>query len=320
MRFALMLEPQQGLSYEEQREIAVIAEDLGFEALFRSDHYQSFPGPSGLPTTDAWAVLAGLARDTTSIRLGALVSPVTFRLPGNFAKVTATVQEMSGGRLEVGLGAGWNEEEHRQYGFPFPPIEVRAAMLEEQLEIVRGLWDEPDGWTVRGSHYTIDGALFAPRPSVVGGRPPIIVGGSGSPRSIRIAARWADEFNVTSSNPAEVADKFRRLAEACRAIGRDPSTIVRSTMVTTLIARDQATLEARADALLARIGKTGSREDPRHWLEVRRPKWIMGTFAEARAAVQRYADAGAQRIMLQDMLPWDLDMIRDMGRELVGGG
>src|SRR5205814_6934714 len=133
MRFALMLEPQQGLSYAEQLEIARLAEELGFEALFRSDHYQSFPGPAGRPTTDAWAVLAGVARETTRIHLGALVSPVTFRLPGNLAKVVTTVDEMSGGRVEVGLGAGWHEAEHRRHGLVLPPIEARAEMLEEQL-------------------------------------------------------------------------------------------------------------------------------------------------------------------------------------------
>jgi F420-dependent oxidoreductase-like protein len=318
VRFALMLEPQQGLSYAEQLGIARLAEELGFEALFRSDHYQSFPGPAGMPTTDAWAILAGLARETSRIRLGALVSPVTFRLPGNFAKVTTTVQEMSGGRLEVGLGAGWNDDEHRQYGFPFPPIEVRAEMLEEQLEILHGLWEEPNGWTFHGRHYTVEGALFAPRPADVGGRPPIIVGGEGRPRSIRIAARWADEFNVTSSDPAMVGDRFGKLDEACRAIGRDPASIARSAMVGVLIAADRPALDRRASALLGRVGETGSRDEARRWLDARRPKWIMGTFTEARAAVQRYADVGVQRLMLQDMLPWDLDMIRDMGRELVG--
>jgi F420-dependent oxidoreductase-like protein len=313
-----MLEPQQGLSYAEQSEIARLAEELGFEALFRSDHYTSFPGPTGMPTTDAWAVLAGLARDTSRIRLGALVSPVTFRLPGNFAKVTTTVQEMSGGRLEVALGAGWNDEEHRQYGLPFPPIDVRAEMLEEQLAILHGLWDEPDGWSFHGRHYTVDGALFAPRPRDVGGRPPIIVGGSGRPRSYRIAARWADEFNVTSSGPSEVAGKLAGLDDACRAIGRDPASIVRSAMVTTLIAADTAGLERRVRAQFARTSKPGSTEDPRAWLDARHSRWIYGTFDEARATVQRFADAGVQRLMLQDLLPWDLDMIRDMGRELVG--
>ena len=207
MRFVLMLEAQQGLSYEEQREIALLAESLGFEALLRSDHYQSFPGPAGRPTTDAWAVIAGLARDTTRIRLGALVSPVTFRLPGNIAKMVATVQEMSGNRIELGLGAGWNTDEHRQYGFEFPDIGVRAEMLEEQLEIVRGLWSEPDGWEFRGQHYTIEGSMFHPKPP----RPRIIVGGQGTPLSLRIAARFADEFNITSSGPDEVAATYARL-------------------------------------------------------------------------------------------------------------
>ena len=318
MRFALMLEAQQGLSYVEQSRIALLAEEVGFEALFRSDHYASFPGPAGMPTTDALTVIAGLARDTSRIRLGALVSPVTFRQPGHFAKTAATIQEMSGGRLEVGLGAGWNEDEHRQYGFPFPSIDVRAEMLEEQLEIVHGLWEEPAGWSFHGRHYTVDGARFAPRPADIGGRPPVIVGGAGRPRSIRIAARWADEFNVTSSDADDVGAKFRLLDDACLAIGRDPGSITRSAMVGVLIAADAATLRGRADALLARIGQDGSREEADAWLDARRPKWIMGTFDEARAAVRRFAEKGVERIMLQDLLPWDLDMIREMGRELVG--
>jgi len=318
VRFALMLEPQQGLSYAQHVEIARLAEDVGFEALFRSDHYQSFPGAAGMPTTDAWAVLAGLARDTARIRLGVLVSPVTFRLPGNFAKLTATIQEMSGGRLEVGMGAGWNETEHRQFGVAFPSIHVRADMLEEQLEIVRGLWDEPDGWSFQGTYYSVESALFAPRPQDVGGRPPIIVGGAGRPRSYRIAARWADEFNVTSSGPAEVGAKLRGLDDACRAIGRDPASIVHSSMVTTLIAADPAALGVRAAAMQARTSKPGVHEDSAEWLAARRGKWIIGTFEEARDTVEEFAANGVERLMLQDMLPWDLGMIEDMGRELVG--
>src|SRR3990172_1443090 len=261
MRLALMLEPQQGLSYDEQRDIAQLAERLGFEALFRSDHYQSFPGPAGRPTTDAWAVLAGLARDTSRIRLGALVSPVTFRLPGNIAKVVATVQEMSGNRVELGWGAGWNTDEHRQHGFPFPEIGVRAEMLEEQLEIVAGLWDQPDGWSFHGRHYTIDGAMFHPRPP----RPWIIVGGQGTPRSLRIAARYADEFNITGASPDDAAATYAKLDDACRAIGRDPASLARSAMVTTLIGADEETVMRRADALLDRIGRMGSGPDARHW-------------------------------------------------------
>ncbi|HVA88157.1 MAG TPA: TIGR03560 family F420-dependent LLM class oxidoreductase [Candidatus Saccharimonadales bacterium] len=317
MRFVLMLEPQQGLSYAEQLEIARRAEELGFEALFRSDHYQSFPGPAGLPTTDAWAVLAGLARETRQIGLGVLVSPVTFRLPGNLAKVVMTVQEMSGGRIELGLGAGWNEEEHRQHAFPFPPIETRAEMLEEQIEIILGLWERPDGWSFRGRHYTLDGSRFAPKPQA-GRRPRLIVGGEGTPRSLRIAARHADEFNVTGATPDRAAEIYAQLDVESRKIARDPGTIARSAMVGTLIARDEAALGRRAEHLLRRIGRTPSDEDPKAWLAVRRPRWVMGTYDEARATVGRYAAAGVERLVLQDMLPWDLDMIEELGTELVG--
>jgi alkanesulfonate monooxygenase SsuD/methylene tetrahydromethanopterin reductase-like flavin-dependent oxidoreductase (luciferase family) len=152
MRFALMIEPQMGLTYDEQLAVARHAEAAGFETFFRSDHYESFPGEVGNPTTDAWAVLAGLARDTTRIGLGVLVSPVAYRLPGNLAKVALTVDEMSGGRVEVGVGAGWHDEEHRRHGFPFPDLAARAEMLEETLEILHGLWDEPDGWSFTGKH------------------------------------------------------------------------------------------------------------------------------------------------------------------------
>src|SRR5437867_3833302 len=178
MRFALQIEPQQGLTYGEQVAIAKRAEANGFETFFRSDHYASFPGPAGKQTTDAWAVLAGLARDTDRIGLGTLVSPVTFRHPGNLAKVITTVDEMSGGRLEVGLGAGWNDLEHRQLGLPFPPIKDRADLLEDQLAILHGLWGEPDGWSYQGHVASIADAYFKPKPVDVPGRPRTAIGGA----------------------------------------------------------------------------------------------------------------------------------------------
>ena len=165
-----MTEPQMGLTYAEQLAVVQRAEAAGFETFFRSDHYESFPGESDQPTTDAWAVLAGLARDTTRIGLGALVSPVTFRTPGNFAKLAVTVDEMSGGRIEVGVGAGWHEAEHRRHGFPFPEIGERADMLEETLEILRGLWEGPDGWSFHGEHFSIDDSFFRPKPATLPGR------------------------------------------------------------------------------------------------------------------------------------------------------
>ena len=315
MRYALMIEPQQGCSYEDQLAIARHAEAAGFETLLRSDHYDSFPGEGGRPTTDAWTVLAGLARETQTIRLGALVSPVTFRHPGTLAKIVATVDEMSGGRVEVGLGAGWNEAEHAHHGLPFPPIEVRAEMLEEQLTILRGLWQGPDGWSFEGRHYQVPGSLFRPRP-VQQPAPPLIVGGEGSPRSMRIAVAHADEFNVTSSSPERVADRFAKLDETARVVGRDPSTLVHSAMVGTLVGRDQAEVERRCEMVLDQFGLADA---GMAWFEARRPRWILGTPDEARTMAAAFEAAGAQRLVLQDFLPWDLEMIDLLGEVLIRG-
>ena len=322
MRFALMIEPQQGLTYAEQLAIARRAEAAGFESLFRSDHYQSFPGPSGGPTTDAWAVLAGLARETSTIGLGTLVSPVTFRYAGNLAKVVTTVDEMSGGRIEFGLGAGWNDEEHLQLGLPFPDIGERADMLEEHFAVLRGLWGEPDGWSFQGKHVTIEDASFHPKPIARPGRPigpngaarpRLLAGGDGSPRSMRIAARYADEFNLSSSSPDKAREKFAALTAACEAIGRDPATIARSTMAGVLIGRDEAEVERRKADLLAAFGDDAGGED---WFDAREPRWILGTPDQARAMVDRFAEAGAERLMLQDFIPRDLEMIDLMAEAL----
>jgi F420-dependent oxidoreductase-like protein len=313
MRYALMIEPQQGCSYDDQLALARHAEAAGFETFLRSDHYDSFPGEGGRPTTDAWTVVAGLARETARIRLGVLVSPVTFRHPGVLAKIVATVDEMSGGRVEVGVGAGWNDDEHAHLGLPFPSIEVRAEMLEEQLAILRGLWQEPDGWSFQGRHYTVPGSLFRPRP-VQQPAPPVIVGGEGSPRSMRIAVRFADEFNVTGSPPERVADRLAKLDDIARAAGRDPATIVHSAMVGVIVGRDGAEVERRSAAVLGLFGMEGSGAA---WLEARRPRWIFGTPDEARASVRRFEAAGVERLMLQDFLPWDLEMVDLLGEVLV---
>jgi F420-dependent oxidoreductase-like protein len=325
MRFALMIEPQQGMSYGDQVAVAKRAEANGFEALFRSDHYTSFPGEAGRPTTDAWAVLAGLARETDRIALGTLVSPVTFRHPGNFAKVVTTVDEMSGGRIEVGVGAGWNELEHRQLGLPFPPIKERADLLEDQLAILHGLWGEPDGWEYKGHQVSISEARFYPKPVDVpgrprtpigGARPRIVVGGGGSPRSFRLAARYADEFNLSSAGQAEIVAAFASLEQACQAIDRDPATLTRSVMAGVLIGRNATEVATRAGAAVKTFGADTQAGEA--WLAEREPRWVTGTPDQARAAVERIAAAGCQRLMLQDFLPWDLDMIDVMGEELVG--
>ncbi|HEX2884211.1 MAG TPA: TIGR03560 family F420-dependent LLM class oxidoreductase, partial [Candidatus Limnocylindria bacterium] len=231
MRYALMTEPQQGLSYDEILAVARTAEEAGIEAYFRSDHYASFPGDAGLPTTDAWATLAGLARETSTIRLGALVSPVTFRIPGNLAKVIQTVDEMSGGRVEAGFGAGWNEDEHAQLGIPFPPLSERYDMLEEQMALIHGLWTQGDGWSFEGEHWQVRGARRHGEIARGGRRHPhVIFGGKGGPRLAALVAKYGDEFNLNSASPDEAPEAYRRVRQACRDEGRDPDEIVYSAM------------------------------------------------------------------------------------------
>jgi len=324
MRFALMIEAQQGLSYEDQLAIVSRAEGAGFESFFRSDHYASFPGPSDRPTTDAWAVLAGLARETSRITLGALVSPVTFRHPGNFVKLVTTVDQMSGGRIEVGVGAGWSDDDHEQLGLPFPPIEERADLMEDQLAILHGLWTQPPGWTFDGHHVRVGNGALRPGPVEADGRPRengrvrprIITGGQGTARGYRLAAQYADEFNLSSASPESVPAKQAALDEACRTIGRDPKTLTRSAMVGTLLGRDDAEMAKRADALLTEFGEESA--TGRSWLDSRRSRWILGTPDEARGTVARFAAAGIERIMLQDFLPRDLDHIDLMAEQLIG--
>ena len=245
--------------------------------------------------------MAGLARETKTIALGTLVSPVTFRYPGEYAKVVATVQEMAGRRMHAGLGAGWHESEHRRYGFPFPEMPLRAEMLEEQLSIVRGLWSGPDGWSFSGKHYQVSDALFRAKPEPA---PWIITGGEGSPRGMRIAAAHADEFNLTSSTPQIAREKFAALDAACTAAGRAPATLVRSAMTGLLIGRTRADYLAGVARFMARIGGSG---DPEEYLAPRRPRWVSGTPEEAAAQMRAFRDAGAQRLLMQHFLPLELE-------------
>jgi F420-dependent oxidoreductase-like protein len=317
VRFALMTEPQQGLTYTEVLALAHAAEAAGLEAFFRSDHYGSFAGPADGPTTDAWSTLAGLARDTTTIRIGSLVSPITFRIPGSFAKVVATVDEMSGGRVEVGMGAGWNEDEHRQLGIPFPPLGERYDRLEETLAIVHGLWTEPDGWSFAGRHWQVRDARLRPRPTFSGLRHPhLILGGDGGPRLARLVATWADEFNRQSATPERLRDAFGRIAAACAQVGRDPDTVVRSAMVGVLVAETERELRDRLRQQTAMLGVDGA--DAEGWLTERTGRWIAGTPDQAHERIEALSAAGAQRIMLQDFLPRDLEMVALLGRIAAG--
>jgi F420-dependent oxidoreductase-like protein len=317
MRYALMTEPQQGLSYEEILAVARAAEDAGIEAFFRSDHYASFPGGAGLPTTDAWATLAGLARETSTIRLGVLVSPVTFRIPGNLAKVIQTVDEMSGGRVEAGFGAGWNEEEHDQLGIPFPPIGERYDMLAEQMAIIHGVWTEPDGWSYDGAHWKVRGSRRHGEVARNGRRHPhILFGGKGGPRLAALVARYGDEFNLLSSSPEDAPAAFARVRAACAEVGRDPDEVVLSAMTGVLVAETEGDLRARVADLLGALGRAEAEAET--WLAERRQRWIMGTVDEAHERVSALEAAGVQRVMLQDFVPRDLDHVSLMGRIFKG--
>jgi F420-dependent oxidoreductase-like protein len=303
-----MTEPQQGYSYQDILDAANAAKAAGFETYFRSDHYSSFPGERGQSASDCWTTLAGLARETSGIGLGSMVSPVTFRIPGSFAKVVATVDEMAGpGRIEMGVGAGWNEEEHAALGIPYPDTVERVDRLEEELAILRGLWDGPDGWSFEGEHYQVRDALFRPR----GPRPNLIVGGVGRPRSCRLGAQFADEYNISSSNPAEVREIMARLDAACEQLGRDPATLTRSVMAGVLVGRDEADMAARTERQIAIFG--GDDDSAGEWLDARRDRWILGTPEAARARIAEYVDTGIDRLLFQDFLPRDLDHIAVMG-------
>ena len=293
MQLRIFIEPQQGATYDEQLALARVTEEGGFDAFFRSDHYIAFSG-DGLPgPTDAWTTLAGLARETSRIRLGTLVSPVTFRHPGSLAIIVAQVDAMSGGRAELGLGTGWNPQEHTAYGLPFPPIGERFDMLEEQLEVVTGLWDATEPFSFEGRHYQVADSPGLPKP-VQKPRPPLILGGAGVKRTPRLAAQFATEFNVPFHPLEATAAQFDRVRAACEAIGRDPATMTLSAALTVCCGEDEATLAARA----TRIGR--SVEHVRHWDAGGLPDEVV-------ARLHQYRDAGAQRIYLQALDLRDLD-------------
>jgi len=313
MRYALMTEPQQGLSYDEILALARTAEEAGLEAFFRSDHYASFPGEAGLPTTDAWATLAGLARETKTIRLGTLVSPVTFRIPGNLAKLIQTADEMSDGRIEAGFGAGWNDEEHAQLGIPFPALAERFDMLAEELALIHGLWTEEDGWSFEGKYWQVRDAKRHGQIARGSRRHPhIILGGKGMPRLAELVARYGDEFNLLSASPDAAPAAYGRVRAACQQVGRDPDEIVYSAMTGVLVAETEVDLRTRVNDLMQALGQRAS--DGEAWLAERRGRWIMGTPDEARERAAALEKQGTQRIMLQDFVPRDLDHVRLMGR------
>jgi len=314
MRICLMIEGQEGVTWEQWVSLALACEGNGFDALFRSDHYLSFSDPKGRGTLDAWSTIAALSGRTERIRFGTLVSPVTFRHPSNLAKMVVTADHASGGRVELGMGAGWSEQEHRAYGFPFPPAGERFAMLEEQVEIVHRLMN-PDDEEVSfdGPHYRLERCPPLPKP-VQEPHPPLIIGGQAGPRSRRLAVRWADEYNVNFVEPDECARRRDALLGSCEQAGRDPATLALSVMTGCLVGADRDELESRAKALMDKQGHGG---DPAAFVEGLSGAWIAGTPDQILSQLQEYAKAGVGRVMLQDLIHEDLDMVALIGQEVI---
>ena len=300
MDLRIFTEPQQGASYDQLLRLARASEDAGYDAFFRSDHYLAMSG-DGLPgPTDAWITLAGLARETSRIRLGTMVTAATFRLPGPLAISVAQVDAMSGGRVELGLGAGWFEAEHAAYGIPFPPVTERFDRLEEQLAIVTGLWSATGPFSYQGRHYRLADSPALPKP--VQSPLPVIVGGAGRRRTPALAARFATEFNVPFRPSTETGELYGLVREAVAAAGRAaPMTF--SAAQTVCCGRDEAEYRKRAEA----IGR-----DPANL----RANGVAGTVAEVVDAIGGYAAAGATRMYLQTLDLDDLDHVELIAAEV----
>jgi F420-dependent oxidoreductase-like protein len=314
MDVCLMIEGQEGVSWEQWVSLALACEEHGFQGLFRSDHYVSFRRPSESGSLDAWATLSALTGRTERIRLGTMVSPATFRHPSELAKTVVTADHASGGRVELGMGAGWFEGEHRAYGFPFPPTRKRFDMLEEQVEIVHRLWDrDEDSVTFDGTHYSLEGCPGLPKP-LQDPHPPLILGGGAGPRAARLAALWADEYNVNYVPPEECGRARERLSAACDEIGRDRGELGLSLMTGTIVGADREGLERAAARLMERRGETG---DPNAFLGGLGPERIVGTPDQVLERLTEFAEAGVGRVMMQHLAHDDLDSVALIGQEII---
>ncbi|WP_281156338.1 LLM class F420-dependent oxidoreductase [Streptomyces sp. HYC2] len=309
VRICVFTEPHRGADYDDQLHFVRLAEDGGFEGFFRADHYQAMGADPGLPgPTDAWLTLGALARETSRIRLGTLVTSATFRLPGPLAVMVAQVDRMSGGRVELGIGAGWYEREHTSYGIPFPAVEERFDRLEEQLAVITGLWRTPasESFSYRGDHYRLVDAPALPKPVQVQG-PPIIVGGRGPKRTPELAARYADEFNMPFKSVAETARAYQRVAEACDRTGRADTgrpPLVLSAGVVVAIGRTDAEAQRRAAPL--HVKSALPPEDP-----------VVGSPAQLVERIGEFAAIGAGRIHLRLTDLTDLDHLELVASEVL---
>jgi F420-dependent oxidoreductase-like protein len=307
MRVALMIEGQEDVTWEDWVALAETCERSGIEALFRSDHYVAVMGAGERGSLDAWGTINALAARTTTLGLGTMVSPASFRHPSVLAKLVTTADHVSGGRVELGLGTGWSEIEHTAYGFPFLPMGERMDVLAEQLEIIHdGHWGEGP-FSFAGDHYTLKDLVALPRP-VQRPHPPLIMGGAAGPRAARLAARFADEYNTVMPTIEEVAQRRANIVAACERAGREPLPV--SVMTTTLIGADEAELERRVAVYAEWTGQPVDRGQAA-------ASWIFGTVEQATERLRAYEQAGVSRVYLQHLVHRDLDAVELIGRELV---
>ncbi|WP_067827096.1 LLM class F420-dependent oxidoreductase [Actinomadura kijaniata] len=305
MRLRIFTEPQQGATYDTLLSVARATEDLGFDAFYRSDHYLKMGDVTGEPgPTDAWITLAGLARETRRIRLGTLMTAATFRLPGPLAIAVAQVDQMSGGRVDFGVGTGWFEEEHAAYGIPFPGLNERFEKLEEQLQIITGLWRTPAGETFdfEGAHYRLKESPALPKPVTADG-PPVLIGGFGAKRTPRLAATYADEYNVPFHTPDDTAAAFGRVRAACEAQDRTRPMVYSAAQVV-CCGRDEAEVRRRADAIGRQVPEL-------------RENGLAGTPQELVDKIGRFAELGAGTLYLQVLDLSDLDHLELIATEVM---
>lgn len=305
-----MVEGQDGVTWDCWRALADACERGGLHGLFRSDHWTSGGEEPG--SLDAWTTLAALAERTERIRLGTMVSPVTFRHPSLLAKGAVTVDHVSNGRVEIGLGAGWMEAEHAAYGFPFPPLSERLEHLAEQAEIVHRLLTD-DEVRFEGRHYRLDGARGRPRP-VQQPRPPLIIGGSARRGTLEPAVRFADEYDTTYCDPAEAGRRRARVRAACERAARDPDTMRFTLMTGCIVAADRNELLDRARRVMARTGGDGDLEA---FVARKRERTLAGTVDEVAERLHEYAEAGVERVYLQHLAWDDVESVELIGAELV---
>ena len=306
-----MIEGQEGVTWDDWCALADACEEHGVETLFRSDHYISQGDEAANVAHDAWTILAALAARTKTLRLGTLVSPATFRLPGLLANAAATVDTVSGGRIELGLGAGWMEREHRAFGFPFPETRTRMEMFAEQLEIVHRFWTA-ERVDFRGRHYVLENAPALPKP-VQRPHPPLLVGGSGTRGTADPAARFADEYNTPFASPEDFAAIREQVVAACKRTDRDPETMRFSLMTGCILGATREEALDRARQLYDRRPREQSFDD---WVAGFGGRGVVGSVEEVAERLREYERAGCERVMLQHLLHTDLEPVRLIGREL----